>query len=597
MDQETNTTAGPAMKLCKLYLNLLTLLYLGNNKDRLTLFQQRVNIHFAWLRSTSSLFRQFLNIDSHFRQLTQSLSKITGRYHLATFHKEMFKVSKDIESFPEATPDQHLQAATEAYSQTCFELRISNQVYADYYSIVSRYTNQRQGVRSLKSAINTPRWHKATGTAYHSRPQPVKPSPIPTKNRFTVLDYMTPDQTLGLTSNKTMEPKQTAKPNQNSQKSAKQSQVPAPKNPVKKFQDKKRGSSPTLLPHSSPMKKARKQILADSAPAPSTSTASNDHNLEPASPLNDSTKELLQTTAADTNTSLDQTIEIDYEQPDSETTTSNTRLSSPADTTKPEDSLDSLTNSISTSPSTPTNQLHLEISFAKSQPVDWTIPSSTASIYIIGDQDVAGLQIKPTIDTQVLSYSRSSYLDLVNLFKNCSVRAHVKHILISITVAKHPHTPVKTMAKQICTLLKHSNKTFPKSIIWLSSSNIFSEFVQENDSKECDLISLLRRSKKQNPDQFSQLNFISTLPLATHSKLASKSSGNDLYKSIKVALGQHWLSQMLGQNLANASSPLNSDNQKLQVSNQNPKPDTSLFSATCYLSEYFDFKTYPNWYA
>ena len=437
------------------------------------------------------------------------------------------------------------------YSQACFELRISNQVYADYYSIVSRYTNQRQGVRSLKSAINTPRWHKATGTAYHSRPQPVKPSPIPTKNRFTVLDYMTPDQTLGLTSNKTMEPKQTAKPSQNSQKSAKQSQVPAPKNPVKKFQDKKRGSSPTLLPHSSPMKKA----------------------------------------------SLDQTIEIDYEQPDSETTTSNTRLSSPADTTKPEDSLDSLTNSISTSPSTPTNQLHLEISFAKSQPVDWTIPSSTASIYIIGDQDVAGLQIKPTIDTQVLSYSRSSYLDLVNLFKNCSVRAHVKHILISITVAKHPHIPVKTMAKQICTLLKHSNKTFPKSIIWLPSSNIFSEFVQENDSKECDLISLLRRSKKQNPDQFSQLNFISTLPLATHSKLASKSSGNDLYKSIKVALGQHWLSQMLGQNLANASSPLNSDNQKLPVSNQNPKPDTSLFSATCYLSEYFDFKTYPNWYA
>ena len=556
MDQEINVSGEPAMKLCKLYFNLLTLLYLGNNKDRLTILQQRVNIHFAWLRSTSVLFRQFLNISSHFWQMTQFLSKITtGRYHPATFHKEIIKLTKHIENFPEASPDQHLQAATEAFSFACLELKISNQVYADYYSIVSRYTNQRQDIRSFKPAINTPRWQKATGTAYHSRPQPVKPSPIPTKNRFTVLDYLTPEQSLGLNNGKITQPKQAGKPTKNSQKPAKQPQETASKNQEKIFQKNKRGSSPTLLPHSSPMKKARKQILADLPPAPSTSTASIDQDLIPASPLNDSIEELPQTITTELNTSLDQTIEMDTEQ--LESITSNSQPASPAHTSQPVNSPDTNTNETPMPPPTSTIQLHPEMTFTETKPKDWTIPASTASTYIIGDQDVAGLQNKPIGDTQILSYNRSSYLDIVNLFKNCSVRVQVKHVLISITVAKHPHTPVKTMAKQITSLLKYSKKTFPNGIIWLPSSNVLSEFLQNNDSKECDLISLLRRSKKQNPDQFSQLNFISTLPLAIYSKLASKSSGKDLYKSIKIALGQHWLCQMhfLDKNLANLTFP------------------------------------------
>ena len=141
----------------------------------------------------------------------------------------MSKLTKHIENFPDTTPDQHLQPATEAYSLVCLELKISNQVHADYYSVVSRYTNQRQGVPGLKSAINIPRWHKATGTAYHSRPQPVQPSPIPTKNRFTVLDYLTPKQTLGLQNNQINQPEQAEKSNKNSQKPAKQPQKPASK--------------------------------------------------------------------------------------------------------------------------------------------------------------------------------------------------------------------------------------------------------------------------------------------------------------------------------------------------------------------------------
>ena len=563
MDQDTSVTTEPTFKLCKLYLDLLTLLYLGNNQDKLTILQQRVNIHCAWLKSTLPLFRNFLNIGPHFWQLSRFLSKYTGRYHLATFQKDLSKLTRYIENYPDTTPDQHLQAATEAYSFACTELRISNQVHADYYSVVSRYTNQRQGVPGLKLAINTPRWHKATGTAYHSRPQPVQPSPIPTRNRFTVLDYLTPKQTSGLQNNKSTLPEQTTKTSQNSQKPVNQPQNPASKNHATNFQTKKRGSSPTLLPNSSPMKKARKQILTELPPAPATSTASDDLDLKtkPASTSNNSIEEQLEGDTEgfvlELDNSLDDTIEMDCEQPSPEASTSNTPPPPTAETNQPEDSTRMPTSNISTFLPVPDTQLHPEIRYTQNKAKDWTIPASTASTYIIGDQDVSGLQLKPTSDTQVLSYNRSSFLDLANLLKNCSVRVQVKHVLISITVARHPHTPAKTMAKQISSLLKHSKKTFPNGIIWLPSSNVLSEFLQNNDSKECELISLLRRSKKQNSDLFGQLKFISTLPLTVHSKLTSKSSGKELYKSIKIALGQHWLCQMhfLDQNPANITFP------------------------------------------
>ena len=270
----------------KLYLDLLTLLYLGNNKDRLTILQQRVNIHCAWLKSTLPLLRHFLNIGPHFWQLSRFLSKYTGRYHLATFQKDMSKLTKHIENFPDTIPDQHLQAATEAYSSACTELRISNQVHADYYSVVSRYTNQRQGVPGLKLA----------------------------KTQV----------------NKSTQPEQATKPSQNSQKPVNHPQKPASKNHVTNFQTKKRGSSPTLLPNSSPMKKARKQIFTELPPAPATSTASDDLDLKtkPASPLNNSIEEQLEVDTdgfvLELDNSLDDTIEMDCEQPSPEASTSNT---------------------------------------------------------------------------------------------------------------------------------------------------------------------------------------------------------------------------------------------------------------------------------
>ena len=226
--------------------------------------------------------------------------------------------------------------------------------------------------------------------------------------------------------------------------------------------------------------------MTELPPAPPTSTASaeQDRTTKPVSPLKNSTDELLEVNTEDftleLDSSLDDTIEMDCEQPRPATVTSNT----PEETNQPESSTKTSTNNILTPPPAPITQLHPEISYTENKPKDWCIPASTASTYIIGNQDVSGIQMKPTSETQVLSYNRSSFLDLVNLFKNCSVRAQVKHVLISITVAKHPHTPVKKMAKQVTSLLKHSKKIFPNGMIWLPSSNVLSEFLQNNDSKE-----------------------------------------------------------------------------------------------------------------
>ena len=391
------TSSEPAMTLCKLYLDLLTLLYISNSAGGLSLLQHRLNIHCAWLKSTSHLFRHFLNIGSHFHHLTQFLNKITGKFHPANFHRDLAKLTKVIEKFPDSTPEQHLLAATEAFSFAVMELKISNQIYSDYYSIVSRYTKQRQNIPSFNApaTASKQKWKTAVGSAHRRRTPPTQSAPLPTSNRITHL-ASTPIQPLvGSDHHKKLDQSGVAhnSATTSSQRSA----------PIGTYN--KKNKSPVKKPV---LKITLQKLITSPVPSPESSHTE---------PLSDISVMTVNNSLNQNDVSTDRDIEgMEYEtSPDTVKSTATTTATPPTDKT--------------------TNYTHPEIIYSDSQPRDWNIPDSAATTYILGDQDTKGLLQKNDKTTQVVSYINGSYSDMLKMLKFCTTRPHVRNVLFSITAS------------------------------------------------------------------------------------------------------------------------------------------------------------------